>query len=63
MALPMLRGCGLISDFPRNRLSPRFINKANRPNRYKVMRDSSYKQIKNKQDKLRSIELATEDTV
>jgi hypothetical protein len=46
--------------FPRNRLSPRFINKAKRPNRYIVMRRSSYKQIKDKQQKQRSIKLTTE---
>jgi hypothetical protein len=33
---------------PRNRLSPRFTNKAKRPNRYIVMRNSSYKQIEDK---------------
>jgi hypothetical protein len=46
-----------------NRLSPRFINKAQRPNRYKVMRKplTRYKQIKDKQEKLRSIDFATTD--
>jgi hypothetical protein len=52
-----------LNNPPRNRLSPRFINKAKRPNRYTVMRNSSYKQIKDKQQKLRSNELATEGAV
>jgi hypothetical protein len=38
----------------------RFINKAIRSNRCIVMRSSSYKQIRNKQWKLRSVELTTE---
>jgi hypothetical protein len=62
-ALTNTYSCGVFVLLSRNRSSPRFINKAKRPNRCKVMRDSSYKQIKNKQEKLRSIVLATEDTV
>ena len=50
--------------FSRNRLSPRFIYEAQRSNRYIVMSETSYKQIKDKKkEKLRSIKLATEEAV
>jgi hypothetical protein len=45
----------------RNRLSPRFINKAKWLNGYIVMRNSSYNRSKINKKKLKSIELATED--
>jgi hypothetical protein len=51
----------LVAHFSSNRLLPSFIDKAKRTNRYKVTRNSSYKQIIEKQKRI--TELATENTM
>jgi hypothetical protein len=58
----MMQDFDVAKHFPQNMLSPRFINKAKRPNRYKVMMRTSYKADQRYLKKYRINGLATNDT-